>query len=62
VSRQPLLATEYGERLRQSQLWELVRRLAKAAGIAEWDQISPHSLRHTEITTALNSGMPLPDV
>ena len=58
----PLLATTSGGRMRPSQLWELVRRLAAAAGIAEWDRLSPHSLRHTGITMALDAGVPLRDV
>jgi integrase/recombinase XerD len=49
----PLLATTSGARMRPSQLWELVRRLAAAAGIGEWDRLSAHSLRHTGITMAL---------
>jgi site-specific recombinase XerD len=48
----PLLATTSGGRMRPSQLWELVRCLAADAGIAEWDRLSPHSLRHTGITLA----------
>ncbi len=39
----PLLATTSGGRMRPSQLWELVRRLAAAAGIGEWDRLSAHS-------------------
>jgi integrase/recombinase XerD len=58
----PLLATSSGGRMRPSQLWELVRRLAAAAGIAEWDRLSAHSLRHTGITMALDAGVPLRDV
>jgi site-specific recombinase XerD len=58
----PLLATETGGRLQQSHLWELVRRLAWAAGIAGWEQISPHSLRHSAITFALDAGVALRDV
>lgn len=58
----PLLATQSGGRMRQSHLWDLVRRLARAAGIAVWDQISPHSLRHTGITLALDAGVSLRDV
>lgn len=58
----PLLATTTGGRMRPSQLWELVRRLAAAAGITEWDRLSPHSLRHTGITMALDAGVPLRDV
>src|SRR5262245_57983477 len=37
----PLPATATGDRLRQSHLWDLVRRLARAAGIPAWEQISP---------------------
>ncbi|MGH3784099.1 MAG: tyrosine-type recombinase/integrase [Pseudonocardiaceae bacterium] len=58
----PLLATDTGGRLRQSQLWELVQRLAKAAGIESWAQLSVHSLRHTGITLALDAGATLRDV
>ena len=37
----PQLATSTGGRLRQGHLWELVRRLARTAGIGAWDQLSP---------------------
>ena len=46
----PLLATATGGRLRQGHLWELVRRLARTAGVGAWEQVSPHSLRHSAIT------------
>ncbi|MBT2233465.1 hypothetical protein [Nonomuraea sp. NEAU-A123] len=55
-------ATATGGRLRQGHLWELVRRLARAAGIEVWDQLSPHSLRRTGITLALDAGASLRDV
>jgi site-specific recombinase XerD len=58
----PLLATETGGRLEQSHLWDLVRRLARAAGIPAWEQISPHSLRHSAITFALDAGVAVRDV
>ncbi len=58
----PLLATAAGGRLRQGHLWELVRRLARAAGIGAWEQLSPHSLRHSAITFALDAGASLRDV
>jgi integrase/recombinase XerD len=58
----PLLATASGRRLDQAALWKLVRRLAHAAGIPSWAQLSPHSLRHTAITLALDAGAPLRDV
>ena len=38
----------------------IVRRLTKAAGIEK--RISPHSLRHSFITAALDAGVPLRDV
>jgi site-specific recombinase XerD len=60
--RGPLLATATGGRLRQSHLWELVRRIAKAAGLECWAALSAHSLRHTAITLALDAGAPLRDV
>ena len=52
----PLLATAAGGRLRQGYLWELVRRLARTAGVGAWEQLSPHSLRHSAITFALDAG------
>ena len=56
----PLLATASGGRLRQGHLWELVRRLARDAGIQAWDQLSPHCLRHSAIT--FDAGATLRDV
>ena len=41
---------------------ELVRRLARDAGIQAWDQLSPHCLRHSAITFALDAGAALRDV
>jgi len=58
----PLLATSTGRRLDQAALWRLVRRLARAAGIEQWEALSPHSLRHTAITLALDAGASLRDV
>jgi integrase/recombinase XerD len=58
----PLLATTTGGRLRQGHLWELVRRLARTAGIGAWEQLSPDSLRHSAITFALDAGASLRDV
>ena len=58
----PLLATASSGRLRQGHLWDLVRRLARDAGIQAWEQLSPHCLRHSAITFALNAGAALRDV
>lgn len=58
----PLLATAAGGRLDQAALWRLVRRLARTAGIPHWAALSPHSLRHTAITLALDAGASLRDV
>ena len=43
-------------------LWELARRLARDAGIEAWDQLSPHCLRHSAITFALDADAALRDV
>ena len=58
----PLLATATGGRLRQGHLWELVRRLARTTGIETWQELSPHSLRHSAIAFALDAGATLRDV
>jgi integrase/recombinase XerD len=38
-----------------------VRRLARTAGVVPWEQFSPHSLRHSAITFALEAGAALCD-
>lgn len=50
-----------GERIRYWHVEEVVRRAAKQAGVEE-TKLSPHSLRHTCITAALDQGVPLRDV
>ena len=39
-----------------------MRRLARTAGVGAWEQLSPHSLRHSAITFALDTGASLRDV
>jgi site-specific recombinase XerD len=56
----PLLLMRSGRRLDRHGATRIVRRLAKRAGIAK--HISPHSLRHSFITAALDAGVPLRDV
>jgi integrase/recombinase XerD len=58
----PLPATAGGGRLDQSALCKLVHRLARAAAIPSWQALTPHSLRHTAITLALDAGAALRDV
>ena len=58
----PLLATRPGGRLCQKDVWVLIRRLAHTADIPSWSTLSPHSLRHTAITLALDAGASLRDV
>ncbi len=48
------------KRLDRHAATRIVKRLAKAAGIDK--RISPHSLRHSFITAALDAGVPLRDV
>jgi integrase/recombinase XerD len=58
----PLFATSSGRRLDRTAVWRLVRRLARTAGIAAAEHISPHSARHAFGTGALDAGVPLRDV
>jgi site-specific recombinase XerD len=55
----PLLLSNDGGRLDRFDAARIVRRLARAAGIGK--VISPHSLRHTAVTLALDAGVSLRD-
>ncbi len=56
----PIFTTDMAQRMNRHQAARVVRRLAKRAGIDK--RISPHSLRHSFITAALDAGVPLRDV
>ncbi len=56
----PLLEANDGGRLDRHDAGRIVRRLTRAAGIGK--AITPHSLRHTAVTLALDAGVPLRDV
>jgi site-specific recombinase XerD len=56
----PLLLTRTGNRMNRQAATRIVRRLARRAGVTK--HISPHSLRHSFITAALDAGVPLRDV
>jgi site-specific recombinase XerD len=56
----PVLLMASGQRMNRHGATRIVRRLAKRAGITK--HISPHSLRHSFITAALDAGVPLRDV
>ncbi|MGT2463364.1 tyrosine-type recombinase/integrase [Sinomonas atrocyanea] len=56
----PLFTTSSGRRWNPSEAFRTVQRLARRAGIE--GTISPHSLRHTFATLALESGHPLADL
>ena len=58
----PIFLNNKGRRLSEPTAWRLVRRLARRAGIPAADRLSPHSLRHSAITAALNAGVPFRDV
>ncbi len=55
-----VLLSRSGQRLDRHGATRIVRRLARRAGIVK--RISPHSLRHSFITAALDAGVPLRDV
>jgi len=56
----PLLLGRDGERMDRCAAYRIVKRLCRRAGITK--RISPHSLRHSAITAALDAGVPLRDV
>ena len=56
----PILLSRSGKRLDRHGATRIVRRVARKAGITK--HISPHSLRHSFITAALDAGVPLRDV
>jgi integrase/recombinase XerD len=56
----PLFATSSGARMDRHAGAKVVRRLARDAGITK--TISPHSLRHSFVTIALDAGASLRDV
>lgn len=56
----PLLLSRSGERMDRCAAYRVVKRLCRQAGISK--RISPHSLRHSAITAALDAGVPLRDV
>lgn len=58
----PAFVTSTGKRLDRGAVFRLVRETATAAGLPNADQISPHSLRHTVATAALDAGAQLRDV
>ncbi len=55
-----LVLANDGGALNRFQATRAIRRLARAADITK--HISPHSLRHTAVTLALDAGVPLRDV
>ncbi len=58
----PVFAGPSGSAIAQSTAFREVQRLAALAGIADADRVTPHSLRHTSITGALDAGAPLHEV
>lgn len=58
----PLFTTASGKPMDRIAGWRLVRRIARKAGIAAADRISPHSARHAFATGALDAGASMRDV
>ena len=54
------LGGEFGTRQTSQNVWEMVRKAARRAGIMK--KCSPHTLRHTYATTMLDRGMTVAEV
>jgi integrase/recombinase XerD len=50
----PILATSTGKPMDRRHAHRTIQRLCKAAGIADWQKIGPHDLRHTAVTGELD--------
>jgi|ERR1035437_3517044 site-specific recombinase XerD len=62
--RRVLFATGHGARLFPADIWSLIRRLGKAAGLPAdlVCHLGPHALRHAYATLVLDSGASLRDL
>jgi integrase/recombinase XerD len=60
VDAAPLFVDATGRQLDRFDAGRIVRRLARAASVRK--AVSPHSLRHSFVTLALDAGVPLRDV
>jgi site-specific recombinase XerD len=54
----PLFLGSHGGALGQPAIYRLVQRTAKGAGIPQWADLSPHSVRHTVLTILHNHNYP----
>lgn len=58
----PLFATGSGRAVDRGEVFRLVRRLARRAGLPQPDAVTPHALRHTFATIATERGADLDDL
>ena len=58
----PLFATASGRAVDRGEVFRLVRRLARRAGLPQPDAVTPHALRHTFATIATERGADLDDL
>lgn len=51
----PVLATSTGKAMDRRHAHRTVQRLCRLAGVADWEKIGPHDLRHTAVTAVLDA-------
>lgn len=56
---EPVFLGQGGKAVHPSTVWHIVKRAAKRAGVPGWERVSPHWMRHSGASHALDAGCPV---